>query len=331
MNNCLKISFVFSSCLILLCGCSSKNDSKILRTYHEDLDSFVYVNKDELISLHNYNKDFILFLYNDCGCSEDAYNIIKSFQEYIKETKTLIYIISKSDYIELPTNLSDVFPIYPNDINSSSKSIPTLYFYKNGYLKHKVNYTKFSQKDDIKPLIDKYTYPNGKWCLNDLKTYEHEDNQYYFKIDYTSTKLLDKSLNKDLCILYTWQECSDCLSLKEYERILYEDFTKKLYYFEVDYFRKSDNKQQLWDDSFNGFPYKYDFANYRGGKVPTIVTYNNSKKVSMIVYHNDVIENSVIKESFFEELIGENMSQKDIDAFQGNKVLDYIRENAKDE
>ena len=77
--------------------------------------------------------------------------------------------------------------------------------------------------------------------------------------------------------------------------------------------RNNDNKEPLWDDEINGFPYKYEFSSYRGGKVPAIVSYENGNKVDYIIYHNDVINNNVVQESFFEELIGNSYSEEELE------------------
>ena len=44
----------------------------------------------------------------------------------------------------------------------------------------------------------------------------------------------------------------------------------------------------------------------------------------MLVYHNDVIINGIIKESFYEELINTTKSEKELEEFHKNKALTYL-------
>ncbi len=321
--------FALSLCSLTFFSCSQKKNEKILKTYHEQIDSFIYADDKELIDLHNNSQDFILFLYSDCGCGGNSEIAISSFKDYIKENKTIIYATGEEDYLNLPLSLSDVFPKYPSEIKEKAKKIPSLYFYKDGNLIKSVSYSsKFNSSVDIAKIIDQYTYSNGKYCLNDLSEFKHKDEIFY-KFDYENTIYLNSTINtKNACIYFYWKACSDCFSFKTYERKLFENYDSKLYYFDVNYFIT--NRDEHWYKE-NSFPFKYQFSEYRGGKVPSIVNFVSGKKESFIVYHNDVKVDNVITESFFEELISQNLSEKEINDYEGNKVIEYIKEHTRNE
>lgn len=323
------ISSLFFFCsLISFSSCNSKENHKILSCYHDNIDSFIYVDENELQDLHKTNEDFILFVYSDCGCGGHTDDVIKAFQEYIKNYKQIIYAIGEDDYLKLPISLDKYFPKYPSSIKETSKIMPSLYFYNDGELINKVTYSeKFKKTNEIKKILNKYSTSNGIWYLNDLVEISHKDVLFY-KFDLQTTILLDNSITNNISVLFTWKSCSDCLSFKTYLNDLYQEFEKKLYVFEVDYFRNSSNKQAFWDEK-GGFPDKYQFSSYRGGKVPVIVTYSNGEKQSMCVYRNDVIEDGIIKESFYEELVSKALTQDEIDKFESEKMLNYIKENVK--
>ena len=44
----------------------------------------------------------------------------------------------------------------------------------------------------------------------------------------------------------------------------------------------------------------------------------------MIVYHNDIVVNNVIQESFFKELIGKTLSEEEQENYHKDKVLEYL-------
>ena len=97
------------------------------------------------------------------------------------------------------------------------------------------------------------------------------------------------------------------------------DFIKSyngtLYEYEVDYIRSKRNEDGSFNlDEFISFANEKEFSSYRGGKVPTIVTYENGKKIDMIVFSNDVIEEKdngyYVKESFFDSLVNKQNSDK---------------------
>lgn len=326
MKNCIiKNVFLFAS-MLTFSACSSSNKEKILSTYHENINSFIYVDETEVQEMQKNSLDYILFVYSDCGCSTSTENIIATFQEYIERTNLIIYAIGEDDYVELPTSLSQYFPIYP-DLNQATKEMPSLYFYKKGNLIHQVkNNDDFLKVDKIQKIMDKYTYQNGMYSLNAITSYTHKDINFY-KFDYEDTTLLNDVVSIDnSTVLYTWDQCGDCLAFKDVLRELYKNTYKtKLYSFEVSYFRNSTNKETLWDAS-DGFPYKYDFSSYLNGKVPTLITYKDGKKKDMYVFRNDIIENNIITTSFYEELIYKTMTQEEIDEYESQQILAYLRQ-----
>ena len=108
----------------------------------------------------------------------------------------------------------------------------------------------------------------------------------------------------------------------------------KIYSFEVSYFRDDYSNSP---DLYNQFTLKYQFDNYRGGKVPSIVTYENNKKVNMHVYFNDEFEKQeddsyIIKNSYIPELInttyssGKEMYNKLVKIHK-EKAIEYLDNN----
>ncbi len=321
------LSILLFSSFSFLIGCKNNKVEKILLDKHYNIDSMIYIDNNDLLSMHNKNQDFVLFVYSDCGCGGHTDLVISSLQEYIKESNSLIYSIESKDYKKLPISLEKDFPLWPSDLIEETKVLPWLNFYKDGKLTKKVNYEqKMETIDGLNNIISKYAYTNGKVCLNTISPYTHINFNFY-KFDFSSTSLLDEVIKENPIIEYTWKECSDCFAFKKYERELFENFDKKLYYFEVDYFRCNENKDELWEQT-NAFPYKYQFASYRGGKVPCFINYINGIKDEMSIFRNDVIKNGIIEESFYEELINKKMDRDELDKFESSKVLNHIKRKA---
>ena len=320
-----KILLLTLPFLLLNVSCEKEEEHEMLFSYfQEKLDTLVYVDSSELMTLHNNEEDFILFLFSDCGCSDQNDNALATIKSYVNKTHRLIYTIANSDYQKLEIKYQDTFPIYPSDSYEELHTIPALFFYKHGQLIKKQYYDDFMLKvDSLGDFINKYANENGVNLINDVTPYSYK-GYYFVKFKEETTTLLNDKIKGHNTIYYSWKECLDCFSFKNILCDYYKENNLKLYMYEVHHFRNSENKETLWDDEENGFPYKYQFASYRGGKVPALVTYDNSKKENMLIYHNDVIENGVITESFFSELIGKTLSEEEREEFHKNKVLEYL-------
>lgn len=319
-RNILSFTLVTAS-LIFNTSCSN-NVSKISSYYHNNIDSMIYVDSNKLKSMVSNKQDFILFLWSDCGCGGPSDSVISTLNKYINETKLIIHTISSTDYQKLPVSMSDVFPIYPTN---SNETIPSFYFYNDGKLLKKYEYSNdFLSIDGINNILKNYVNFNGLYSLNSLIEYEY-DSYKFCQFDYSNTSLLDSSIsNNKLTICYSWNECSDCNSLKKIINTYFESNYKKVYYFEVSYFRNNKSKETLWDDNELGFPYKYSFSDYRGGKVPTLVSYKDGEKYDMIVYHNDIVTDGLVDTSFFKDLIGKELSTDELENYHKNKIIEYI-------
>ena len=323
IKNIIKSGFIF--CSMLSFAACNQNIEYISSYYAEGLDSFIYADNNKVIDLANNKQDFILFLYSDCGCGGNTDSVIATFQTFIKETNLVIYAIGASEYKKIPLSLESTFPLYPTSAEKEINDIPLLYFYNDGKLSQTKTYTPdFKSVDKIKNIIFNVVLKNGYYLLNKYEKYTYETYDFY-TFNYQNTELLDEKIQSEkVNDLYTWYKCGDCHSLKKYLKNTLNNNWNKLYLFEVDYFRNSDNKETLWDDEINGFPYKYEFSSYRGGKVPAIVSYENGNKIDYIIYHNDVINNNVVQESFFEELIGNSYSEEELETIHQEKIKNYI-------
>lgn len=322
----MKKSIIFTiPCLIFFSSCSNESENeKILSYFHEDLTSFVYTNDQELKLLSTNKEDFILFVFSDCGCGGHTDSVFTTMQKYISETHRLIYAIGDTDYKQLPISLSETFPLYPQNATEEIETMPALYFYKNGQRIFSQNYNEsMLQLDTLSTIIENKTTPHGLYLLNDLDSYTYKGYDF-FKIKENSTSLLDEKISQNECsILYSWKSCGDCYSLKQILSSYYLEQQTKLYFFEVNYYRNGENKATLWD---NGFPVKYQFSDYRGGKVPSIVHYKDSQRISFLVYHNDVVTDGIVTESFFEELIGSQKTEEEREQYHQEKVVEYLKD-----
>lgn len=309
--------------LFLGVSCEKENNHKILSYFHEDLTSLIYVNQNEVKTLASNQEDFILFVFSDCGCGGHGDSVFSTLKTYISETHRLIYAIGDTDYKKLDVTLSDTFPLYPTNQMDEINKIPAFYFYHGG----KLTYERYYEESlltvkGITSLMNDYMTPYGMNIINDIVPYTFKGYDF-FKFNEETTTKLDQKIQGNNTIYYSWKQCGDCRSLKGILRDYYLDHNTLLYMYEVDYFRNSDNKETLWDNE-EGFPYQYQFANYRGGKVPSLVTYENGLKKDMIVYHNDVVNDGTIETSFFNELVGQKLSAEEQENYHKEKVLEYL-------
>lgn len=318
----LTLPFIFLST-----SCEKKDDfPKIFSYYQEKLETPVYIDNNELMTLYENSEDFILYLFSDCGCSQNSDTVLSTLKSYIKTSHRLIYAIGNTDYQKLEIKYQDNFPLYPSLSYEELEKIPALYFYKQGKLVKEQYFSQFMlDKDSLGSYIEDHSITYGVNVANDVTPYSYK-GYYFVKMNEEGTTLLNGKVEGNSTILFSWKECNDCFSLKSILSEYLMETEIKLYIYEVHHFRNGENKSTLWDDKENGFPYKYQFDSYRGGKVPSFVTYSNKKKVNMLVYHNDVVENGVVKESFFEELIGKKLSEEEREEYHKNKVIEYLND-----
>ena len=301
-----KIILLSSIILSLFSFSSCSNDSdKIYLNQVNNVDSFIYIEKEDLIDLITHKEDFVLTL-GLRGC-ESCSTIKPIINSYIKQNDTPFYWIEMEQYRLAVDALKD-------DEKYSLKSIvysASLLLFDEGIDTKLIEYDHKIYKNitSFEKTIKKYVDKTGYCIVNDYEDYEYlpGEAKMYRKNSLTNEQL-NNLINKEekVSVLFSWSECPDCiLLLNNYlDKYMKENNGKKLYIFEVNDIKTNLENQELW----NNFKSQFQFDNYREGRVPSIVTYQNGQKVDMAVFVNDVIEEEnnffIIKESFWDEMIG---------------------------
>ena len=316
--------FLIFPLLISLFGTSCSSKNKIIVQQKENIDSFVYLEKDELNFLLNSKQDFVLVV-GEKGCY--TCEIIKPIlADYIKKYEYVIYWVENRIYKDVASNNDDL----KDNIYSAS-----ILLFDNGLTRELIEYNDnlYYSKNQLETTLERKISGSNIYLINDFDKYEYSTSFNMYKINLTTTNLLDEkvSSNNDNFVLYSWGLCPDCMSLKtDVLDSLLTNKNKKLYTFETSYVRSD-------KDNFALFTNKYKFDDYRGGKVPTIVKYNNGSKVNMHVYLNDeFVKNDdgsyYIKTSFISELVNTTYPDSakmfsSIKEIHKAKVIEYLENN----
>ena len=307
-KNTFILIFVLSIILISLSSCTNTN--KINSKRIKNIDSFIYIDEYELIDLLKHDQDFILVI-GENGCSTCDY-IKTSFISFIKKYETLVYWIEYTSYQKVANK--EEYNLKTNILTS------TVFLIDDGEIYKQIDYDAelYFSKDKLEFTLSKYISLKGIYDINDYEIYKYNEEVNMYKIDIESHDKLDELIysNNRVSILYSWKECIDC---QDFKKMFLNDFIKSyngtLYEYEVDYIRSKRNEDGSFNlDEFTAFANEKEFSSYRGGKVPTIVTYENGKKIDMIVFSNDVIEEKdngyYVKESFFDSLVNKQNNDK---------------------
>lgn len=308
-NKLLINLFSISLLTLSLCSCS-KNDNRILSRRIKGIDSFIYISDQELLDLLKHKQDFILVVGED-GCSSCEY-IKTPFYSYIKKYESIVYWIE--------------YPLYQKACDKKEYNLntnvlsSTVLIFDDGIEKIHIDYDSsiYFSKDKLDYTLSKYISPKGVYDINDYESYKYNEEVVMYKQDLETRDKLNQLIKqgKKVNILYSWKDCGDC---KEFKNLFLNDFMKnhniELYEYEVDSIRSKRKEDGSYDlDEFTVFATEMEFSSYRGGKVPTIVTYENGKKTDMIVYSNDVIEEKdnkyVVTTSFHQSLINKESNDK---------------------
>lgn len=320
----LKKLLIFPLLLTLFgTSCSTKN--KIIIEQKENIDSFVYLDGNELTTLINNNQDFVLVV-GENGCF--TCNTIKPIiVDYIKKYEYIIYWIENNQY----QNVVDKFSTSDDKKLKADIMSATIILFDEGKTKEVIEYSDNLYYSDTKLELTLENKVQGSklYSLNYLSTYQYSKSFNMYKFDYSSTIDLDAQIEKEekSLILYSWGPCPDCMRVKDDvldEYMVGKD--KKLYIFEVSHFR---NDYANNPDLFNEFASKYQFNDYRGGKVPCIISYSSNTKTNMHVYFNDeYVKNEDgtynIVNSYIPSLINTTYSN-------GNDMITKIRKIHKEE
>lgn len=315
--------------ILTLFGTSCSNHKNIYIDQKENIDSFVYVDNSGLTSLINNKQDFVLVV-GENGCS--TCEIIKPVLiDYIKKYEYIIYWIENNIYQKVVDKFvdSDEYSLKANIMSAS------IILFDNGITKEVIEYDEnlYYSDSKLELTLENKINKSNIYSLNTLEKFQYSKAYSMYRYDYSSTTDLDNKIKEDKSsILYSWGPCPDCMRIKD--EVLNEympSSNKKIYSFEVSHFR---NDYSTNPELFDEFASKYQFNDYRGGKVPSIVTYNNGSKVNMHVYFNDEFEKQndgsyLIKNSYIPELIntsyssGENM-YKELMKIHKEKTIEYL-------
>lgn len=300
--NMKKLIYMLSSFLITfnLSGCQNSNiKNKIGINQKEGIDKLIWVDERELIDFVSQKRNFILYVGQQ-GC-QSCNQIIPTINQYISLTNRIIYWIEYSDYLSAEESLKNSDGFQLNPIISTGSAI----IFNQGKISKILEYSTsfYTSVNNLKKEIDKYTYNSNYFNLNDLTETNYMDSYNMYKLSeetYTTLKNFIFDSNK-ITILYTLNICNDCNLLKSMFLDGYISKSKnKLYYFDVDKIREN-------EIDWITFKSLFQFDNYRDGRVPSIVSYQDGKKIQMSIFVNDVIEEQngqyCVVESFYEKSI----------------------------
>lgn len=148
-------------------SCSSTHKLKIERS--KNLDSFIYLNKNDLELTFSLKKDFILVV-GQIGCS--SCEIIRpKLISYIKEHNIVMYYVDYDNYISYAKN---------NNLNTSIYSATILMFEK-GIYKDSLEYSSSLYFDDNRlnlTLGNKIT-PSTYYLINSLDPISYDGTKMY--------------------------------------------------------------------------------------------------------------------------------------------------------
>lgn len=300
--------FSFISC--------DKKEEKIMLKGNFDNTSTIKIDEIALKNKIVNEESFIItFLLPTCStCEVFKSNILNSC---ITKTHLVIYEIDLNDF----SNDQEQYLNKPYVTQA-----PELIIYQNGKIKAHL----------------KYSYEAKEF--KDLESFEKYIQQYIIfpkLIEISETKLDEKIKNEEDFILYIgWNKCGDCQLLEK--RIL-NSYLKNnsknnvIYYLETNSYRSNlPNLESDWDkfsdderkrvNEWVEFSNKYQFSFYRYGKVPTIQYYyhGETNQNQTIVYHNDVIKDGIVIQSYFPELVDQKMDESELIAYHDQKTTEFL-------
>jgi thioredoxin-related protein len=295
--------------LFALGGCVNMDKKILLETQYNILDT-VELTEAELVSKlqvegNESGDDFVLYIYTP-GCTGCASFKSIALKPFIKETSAVIYSVTNTlakKYVSL----------------SNKDASPVLVVYKNGKKVAKTgalyDEDTFASKEGLKSYLDKYVVIS--------------------KMQYISSNDLDALIasNKEVIVYFSWNACGDCAAFKENflnDYLLNNKSSKVFYMLETDEWRsQKQDHPEIWAE----FTKKYELDSYQGGRIPSLVYYNEGSKVDMAVYLNDVMsmdeEGIKITGSYYEDAPFINKTYKTYEAYKED-VLDFHNQKIDD-
>ncbi|MCI5745786.1 MAG: hypothetical protein MR270_05835 [Erysipelotrichaceae bacterium] len=310
-------------CLFLLLPSCSNNNSKFMLQGNIENKSSIQISNIELENKITNCENFVLIV-SLVSCATCERFISDVINPYVSSTYSTIYNI---DYYELEEGET-----YKN--KPYVKISPSIFIYYSG------------------KVVSSKSYDSNNKEFENIEKFKEYMNEYIIepKIVSINEEYLDTMIEeKQSFVLYIgWDLCGDCKLLNS--RILdsYFKSNKKdniLYYLECGKYRAqkpavepvesnyetkeeyeiAKNNWQQWID----FASKYNFVSYRNGKVPSLFYYNLGEVYEMLVYHNDVIQDGVVVESFFQECIGKKMSEEELLDYHDKKAIEFLNKYYK--
>lgn len=249
LSLCLCVLTLFS-----LTSCNNSN--KILLKGQQGIEESIDIYSDDILAKINAGESFLImgYLPTCMNCRAFMDDILNP---YIKEHNVVIYRTFVSDLMVVDKTI-------PN-------TAPNLVIYKDGEVDQVLTFKKNRDVFTEKKAFEKFMKKN--FIMPTM-----------LEIDFDT---LDKKLaDKESFIVYFgWNQCGDCSYMDE---AFLNEFLRKnkktFYYVETDEYRKDkDTKPEEWKK----FADKYQFGDYLGGKIPSIVYYESGIKKDMAIYFND--------------------------------------------
>lgn len=310
----LLLVFSFTSCD------NMKDEEKFMLKGNVENTQLIDINGLELKEMIELEESFVLVILLN-GCSSCQFLKENIINPYINETKANIYGINTLQLDELER--FDNKPTY--------KIAPTIVIYNSGKIVDTLSYDikndVFNKKEVFKAYLDKY-------CI-EPRLIELSEQKVDLKLE-----------NKDSFILYVgWNKCGDC---KLFDSEVLDKYLKDnevtIYYLECDKYRSkkpavepilSANptaEELLEKENWNNwisFASKYGFVSYESGKVPAVIYYENGLVKDYIVYRNDKIENELVINSFYKELVNKSYTGEQLLEFHNNKAIEFLNRYSK--
>ena len=250
--------------LFSLGGC--KMDEKILLETEYNIQEAVELDETSLVAKlrvegNETGDDFVLYVYTPgcVACASFKSSVLKPF---IKDSNAVIYSVTNTlakKYISL----------------SNKDASPVLVIFKQGKQVAKTgalyDEETFASKEGLKSYLDKYVVLS--------------------KMQYISSDNLDALLmsKEEIVVYFSWNACGDCAAFKENflnDYLLNNRAKKTFYMLETNEWRsQKEEHPEIWLE----FTKKYELDSYQGGRIPSLVYYDEGVKKDMAVYLNDVM------------------------------------------
>ena len=318
-----KIKY-FIACIFMLfsfVSCNSNKDKFMLEGNIEN-ETLLFLDGEELQEKIENKESFVLvIMLSSCStCHQFKEEVLNP---YIQETHATIYGVYSYDL--------DGEAKYPN--KPKFKTAPAILIYNQGENIKTLNY---DHRDDMFSSVEGFKKFMSEYVIEPRL------------IEVSEAALDLKINNKETFVLYIgWNKCGDCTLINDRvitPFLLESKNETKIYYLETDEYRSkrpleepvlSENPtdEELeakanWD-AWIAFATKYNFISYRNGKVPSVQYYENGTMKEMVVYLNDKIENDIIVDSYYPELIKQSKTTNELLGFHDKKIEEFLNKYCK--